>query len=150
EPLPVRNRVRRRVSDRESLQRRLCPEPRLELLEDLERLRATELGYALEIAGAALVDFVERADPIESEIRFGVIRHRLFEFSIDVRPASGEHDTVAIFFAKAGAVRLRCVAHGDTAIALHQRTKCFGALVVANSMHDDLRRGDAPDLPRLV
>jgi len=41
EPLPVCYRVRRCVSDRERLERRLRPEPRLELLEDIDGLRPT-------------------------------------------------------------------------------------------------------------
>jgi len=79
-----------------------------------------------------------------------MIRRRLFEFSVHVCPTSGEYDLVAIFFAKTCAVRLRCIANDNTLIALHERAKCDCTLVVANSMHDDLRRCDAPHLPRLV
>src|SRR5690606_18179076 len=65
EAVPVGDRVRCGLADRERLEDGLVPEPVLELGQRGRRLGAAELGQALEVPVGARVDLVERTNRLK-------------------------------------------------------------------------------------
>ena len=84
ETVPVRDRVSRGFADGERLQRRLTPEPRLQLRKHRYGLRPPQLASELDVITGTLINRVELRDPAHREVRFGVVGLRSFELPIAI------------------------------------------------------------------
>src|SRR5262249_17235177 len=73
EPLPVSDRVRRGLADRQGLEDGLAPEPVLELREYGRGFGAAQLSDAFGLGAAASIVFVERADVLERDFGLRVV-----------------------------------------------------------------------------
>lgn len=119
----------------------------LELVENAHRLGSAEFGETHEITTGLAIDLVKLTDPRDRLLRLGMIRHRLFESAIDMRPTVREDD--ARTFASAGLVRAEVVADNRAAVTSDEILERGGALVVANPVYDDARGRQTPHLPLL-
>ena len=84
EPVPVGDDVRRGVSNGQRLENGLLPEPSLPRGDHRSALGAPELGSLIENPLGALVDGIEFPDPLERELRLGVVGRSFLEFPVDV------------------------------------------------------------------
>lgn len=127
--------------------RRLVAEPRVELVENRPKLRATQLGTVHKVVTRAVVDVVERTDPRECALGLRVIRQRVSEAAKHVSPTSRKHDAGA--HPRSGAMGRKRITDDDAAMVPDELGERRGALVLADPVHDDTGRGEAPHLPRL-
>ena len=82
-PIPVRDRVCRRLADAEALENGLAPEPRLHFFEHGGGFGAPELS-TLSVVASLSFNLIQLTDPAERQMRLRMIGSSFLELSKDV------------------------------------------------------------------